>query len=313
MQAFFFVAFARGSRPVLVRVAKSGFRDGESGARVWDATKCFSADVAAALGPDIEYRVREIVQEAIKFMKHSKRERLTCPDVTHALQLHNVEQLFGYRATHQPNTYLRASATSGTLYFPQDDVVDFNKLLQTPLPPVPRDATFSVHWLAIEGVQPAIPQNPSLKKSAQAAALRKKKLNPLVKPIVAHVLSVELQKYFEEVTTAVMGSDENKLSLAVGSVTADPGLNDLLPYFCQFVADEVTKNLRNLSVLRNLMRFTGGLLASEHMHLEPYLHQLLPAILTCVVGKTLCNDPATEDHWSLRNSAAALIEKVQWR
>ena len=53
--------------------------------------------LCAALGPDLEYRLREIVQEAIKFMKHSKRERLTCDDVSHALQLHNVEQLFGYR------------------------------------------------------------------------------------------------------------------------------------------------------------------------------------------------------------------------
>jgi transcription initiation factor TFIID subunit 6 len=55
----------------------------------------------------------------------------------------------------------------------------------------------------------------------------------------------------------------------------DPGLNDLLPYFCQFVADEVMKNLKNLKVLTNLMLFCGGLLSSEHMHLEPYLHQVL--------------------------------------
>ena len=61
----------------------------------------FSSAVAAALGPDIEYRLREIVQEAIKFMKHAKRERLVCSDVTLALQLHNVEQLFGYRGAHQ--------------------------------------------------------------------------------------------------------------------------------------------------------------------------------------------------------------------
>jgi transcription initiation factor TFIID subunit 6 len=213
-------------------------------------------------------------------------------------------------SAHPPSTYIRANSSSGTLFFPQDDVVDFNKLLQTPLPPVPRDVTFSAHWLAIEGVQPAIPQNPSIKKNAQVAAMRKKKFNPLVKPIVAHVLSVELQRYFEEVTLSVLGSDENKIALAVGSVQADPGLNDLLPYFAQFVAEEVTKNLRNLPVLRNLMRFCGGLLSSEHMHLEPYLHQLLPSILTCLVGKSLCADPSVEDHWALRDLAAELIEKI---
>ncbi len=97
-------------------------------------------------------------------------------------------------------------------------MVDFNKLLQTPLPPVPRDVTFSVHWLAIEGVQPAIPQNPSVKKNALIA--KKKKLNVLVKPVVAHVLSVELQKYFEEISSCVLGSDESRIALAVGSVQA---------------------------------------------------------------------------------------------
>jgi hypothetical protein len=48
----------------------------------------------------------------------------------------------------------------------------------------------------------------------------------------------------------VLGSDESRVALAVGSVEADPGLNDLLPYFAQFVAEEVTKNLRSLPTLR---------------------------------------------------------------
>jgi transcription initiation factor TFIID subunit 6 len=43
--------------------------------------------VAHALGPDLEYRLREIIQEAVKFMKHSKRGTLCPRDVTHALQV----------------------------------------------------------------------------------------------------------------------------------------------------------------------------------------------------------------------------------
>lgn len=46
------------------------------------------------------------------------------------------------------------------------------------------------------------------------------------------------------------------------------------------------------------------------MHLEPYLHQLLPSILTCLVGKTLCADPASDDHWALRDYSASLLEKI---
>ena len=182
-------------------------------------------------------------------------------------------------------------------------------MLQEPLPPVPRDVTFSVHWLAIEGVQPAIPQNPSLKKKAAAAA-RKKKITPVVKPLVSHKLSIEMQRYFEEVSRCVMGKDEEALQLALNSVSVDPGLNDLLPYFMQFVAQQVTKNLTNLSLLKNLMRFAQALLQSEHFHVEPYLHQLLPSVITCLVSKQLCQDPGSEDHWSLRDLSADLIRII---
>lgn len=49
-----------------------------------------------ALASDTEYRVREIIQEAMKFMKHAKRDKLTTGDINAALRLRNVEQLYGY-------------------------------------------------------------------------------------------------------------------------------------------------------------------------------------------------------------------------
>jgi len=36
------------------------------------------------------------------------------------------------------------------------------------------------------------------------------------------------------------------------------------------------------------------------------LHQLIPAVLTCLVGKRLCENPA-ENHWALRDFCAGLI------
>lgn len=47
--------------------------------------------VAGHLAQDVEYRLREIVQDALKLMKHTHRERLTCADVDGALRLRNVE------------------------------------------------------------------------------------------------------------------------------------------------------------------------------------------------------------------------------
>ena len=39
------------------------------------------------------------------------------------------------------------------------------------------------------------------------------------------------------------------------------------------------------------------------------MHQILPAVLTCVVGKSLSKRP-TEDHWNLRKTAAVVVRAI---
>lgn len=48
-------------------------------------------DIAQTLALDVEYRIREIIQDASKFMRHSKRKLLTTDDVNHALSMKNIE------------------------------------------------------------------------------------------------------------------------------------------------------------------------------------------------------------------------------
>lgn len=37
---------------------------------------------------------------------------------------------------------------------------------------------------------------------------------------------------------------------------------------------------------------------------------MMPPILTCLLGKRLCEDPATDDHWTLRRLAATMVAYV---
>lgn len=50
-----------------------------------------SADAAKNLTMDIEYRIQEVVQEALKFMRHSKRTVLSPTDISNALRTLNIE------------------------------------------------------------------------------------------------------------------------------------------------------------------------------------------------------------------------------
>ena len=52
------------------------------------------------------------------------------------------------------------------------------------------------------------------------------------------------------------------------------------------------------------MRLLAAMLRSFSLVLEPYLHQIMPAVLTCLVGKRLCANPL-ENHWALRHQVGA--------
>lgn len=165
-------------------------------------------------------------------MKHSKRSKLTTEDVSNALRLRNVEQLYGFTSK-EPLQFGRVGSSS--IYFVKDEELPLNYVVeQMPLPKCPIETTLSLHWyvykrqstcaptqittrthtslveaaipqsavhapthmkrtpicthicircggmaslpfvrLAIEGVQPAIPQNVSTKEGMHCTQSRK--------------------------------------------------------------------------------------------------------------------------------------------
>ncbi|KAL3851166.1 hypothetical protein ACJIZ3_013048 [Penstemon smallii] len=269
-------------------------------------------DVLPALAADVEYRVREIMQEAIKCMRHSRRTTLTTDDVDSALGLRNVEPLYGF-ASGDPLRFRRAAGHKDLFYIEEKDV-EFKEVIEAPLPKAPLDTSLFAHWLAIEGVQPAIPENPppeALQALSMPSDNRKSEYKEDGLPIdiklpVKHVLSRELQLYFEKITELTVSRSESPLfKEALVSLSTDSGLHPLVPYFTFFVADEVSRNLNNFSLLFALMRLVWSLLRNPHIHIEPYLHQLMPSVMTCLVAKRLGNK-FSDNHWDLRNFTANL-------
>ena len=73
-------------------------------------------EVADALAPDVEYRLRDLVQEALKFMKHGRRETLSTDDINFALRLRSAEQPRRKRPAHAhsaPGSTTHASTDFG--------------------------------------------------------------------------------------------------------------------------------------------------------------------------------------------------------
>lgn len=100
-------------------------------------------EVVIQLAQDVEYRISQVLEEALKFMRHGKRTTLSTQDISQALRLLDVEPLYGYEST-RPLRFGEASIGPGQpLYYVEDEEVDFEKLINAPLPRVPREISLT--------------------------------------------------------------------------------------------------------------------------------------------------------------------------
>ncbi|GAB2213020.1 hypothetical protein Droror1_Dr00021033 [Drosera rotundifolia] len=160
---------------------------------------------------------KESIEEAIKCMRHSRRTTLTTDDVDAALTLRNIE------------------------------------VIEAPLPKAPLGTSIMCHWLAIKGIQPAIPENAPVEVSGLPDVKRPENgdigLPVDIRLPVRHVLSMELQLYFDKITElAIFNSESVLFKEALVSLATDPGLHPLVPYFTCFIADKVSRGLGNFCV-----------------------------------------------------------------
>ena len=321
-----------------------------------------SDETAKSLAMDVEYHIHEIIETAVKFMRHSKRRQLTSNDISYALKILNIEPLYGYDNS-QPLNYKETMVGAGgqTLYYIDDNEIEFEKLINQELPKVPRQVNFTAHWLAVEGVQPMVPQNPlpseiknlpavvrgatstilgndilslgNKNDDSESTANGTKKTDARnrgntdkdleIKPLIKHVLSKELKLYFDKVVEVLISTDPEKEHLknaALTSLKNDPGLHQLVPYFIQFVAEQITNQLRNIEILSTMLEVILALADNKTIFLDPYVHALMPCILTLLLAKRIgpiIKNPQSEEsreilksQLAVREFAAILLEHI---
>ncbi|XP_041483509.1 transcription initiation factor TFIID subunit 6-like [Lytechinus variegatus] len=303
-------------------------------------------EVATFLADDVTFRLKMMIQEAAKFMRHAKRVKLSTADFDHAIRVQNIEPLYGF-STEEHIPFRYASGGGRELHFVEEKELDLSDIINSSMPKIPLDVSLKAHWLSIEGTQPAIPENPppvdthtqkvesqdalhtkkpsakAEKKSGKgdmgktaAALLAKAKgltSDPVkLKGVLVHELSVEQQLYYKEITEACVGSSETKRAEALHSLASDPGLYQVVPRFSMFIAEGVKVNVvqNNLAILIYLMRMVRALMDNSTLYLEKYLHELIPAVMTCIVSRQLSLRPDADNHWALRDFAARLMASM---
>ncbi|EKM52066.1 uncharacterized protein PHACADRAFT_262519 [Phanerochaete carnosa HHB-10118-sp] len=264
---------------------------------------------------------------------------MTTSDIDQALRVLNIEPLYGHYP-HNPPTFRRAgpyppNQAAGAVYFVEDEEIDFDRIIKEEKISVPKGTRWTAHWLAVEGVQPLIPENPpaipkehepeahgvnGVVKAASAGGSifpptppssdRPSPIQAVKRPLqqttqqqqlVKQVLSRELQLYYTRLTTALVPPvDQTKRTAALASLRHDAGLQALLPYLVRWVAEGVVASLRTGAQSDNdgktlavLLEVIGALLDNPTLFVEPYLHQLLPPILSTLLHSSLPPEHAT--------------------
>lgn len=214
---------------------------------------------------------------------------------SHFRRIAYFQLLYGYNSR-DPLRFAKVQATRD-LFYVEDRELEIEQIInECRLPSAPRQVTFKCHWLAIDGVQPDIPQNPPkpARKAAGASgdategegaaaqaglAVARITDEVEVKPAVRHVLTKEQQVFFEKICGAVTGPDANYYHAAINSLRSDKGLHQLMPYFCKFITDRVAEfagQKFNLKILVAMMKMIEALLMNSEIHVDHYVRGLLP-------------------------------------
>lgn len=246
-------------------------------------------------------------------MRHARRTTMTTADIDQALRVLNIEPLYGHYP-HNPPVFRRAgpypqAQSTGSVWFVEDEELDFDRVIREEKITVPKGPRWVAHWLAVEGVQPLIPENPpaipkdhDLEQPGVNGAARnslnsmfpptppssdrpspiqtiKKPLQQQQPQLVKQVLSRELQLYYTRLTTALIPPADNaKRTAALASLRHDAGLQALLPYVVRWVAEGVVAALRSGPhtdsdgrTLSVYLDVIGSTLDNSTLFVEPYV------------------------------------------
>jgi transcription initiation factor TFIID subunit 6 len=289
----------------------------------------------------VEEHLTTLIREAEAVKRHCKRARITsvgtsdadytnivrrrlqAADINMALQIRGSEKLYG---TPLMDEDLNQKPVNLRTYIQDDE----------PRNLAPSEVAWHQQWLAVDGVAPAVTRGsaPRVASSSSSGNLAD---SMQVHQLQASLLSEELQLYYRRVTDTLQRRRPDEVIL---SVARDAGLQELVPFFvryCQYElyahvitggapppallpgqaeaggGAEMSPSSSRMEHGRTIVRLIQALLMNPHLHLELHLHELLPALMTCVVAKRLTtnkNSLTLENHWALRREAAATLVMI---
>lgn len=185
--------------------------------------------------------------------RKSRRSTINADDINQAFRHLNVEPVYGISNTSDPFRFVKLSGHAQVMRV-SDPVVPVDAVLETPLPLPPWEAGVRIHWLAIDGRQPNVPENVQMLKPTRKPKRRKTDIlapepgeeekrsgeaddqkegggasdNPggvLVKAPLKHVLSRELNLYLDRAMGVLEGGSGSRSCEKNGQGVVESGVD----------------------------------------------------------------------------------------
>ena len=255
-------------------------------------------------------------------MHAAHRTHLSLADVTAAMKLFHTPPIYGYTNTNITMTAVAdtdgaAPATTeshndGALWFVPSTTLTIADVLAETIPPPPPDTTISVHWLAIEGKLVRIPQNVTDDITDDTTTNNNSTTTTAtvaIKPLQSSILSKEMSTYYDRITQSFLSRDDDIRRAAYDSLLNTNNLQQVIPFLILFINTTLINHLTQCHITDSLILMIEALLSSTSIHLDSYIHQLLPAVMTCILSAKL-SDELVSDHWAVRHHASRVLVMI---
>ncbi|KAK4784614.1 hypothetical protein SAY86_018982 [Trapa natans] len=168
--------------------------------------------------------------------------------------LKNIEPIYGF-ASGGPLCFRKAIGHKDLFYL-EDKDIDIKDVIDAPLPKAPLDIAVLCHWLAIEGVQPAVPENAPVQviyapSGGKIQEQRDDNLPLDIKLLVSYTLKRLPNSLFGQVYTTL----QTRLTKQLVNAFLNPSHSVPTHYGAIQGLDALGSNLVRLLILPNLEKY----------------------------------------------------------
>ncbi|CAI4225500.1 unnamed protein product [Auanema sp. JU1783] len=306
-----------------------------------------TAGAVQYLSDQVTRLLLQSISKAKQYSIHSRRTKMLPEDLESSLQLSRLRVPYGYIKKRGPELHATTTPNGPELYTRENFDIEVANIKENVQGKIPVKTSIRSHWLAVDGKLAIVPENVRPPKeeddddplgedndlraakllarretaggsvgasiafrAAMKSITTKETVNirlPNVEP-----LSVEQQQYLKIISEACVGYDDGERIGALHSLEVDTGLQPILPRFSKMVFNSVRCNIihRCLSMLIYVVRMVRAICSNQSLKLQGVLHELIPSLISCMIGRQLCSRPETDNHWALREFANRTLIQV---